>query len=376
MDKLFLGVLSGTSLDAIDVATFKFTATTASLQHSLSYPIPLAIKQACLQLSEIGVCKIEELGMLDSSMGLLFADAVMALLQQYNIPTQLIAAIGSHGQNICHQPKLPRPFTLQIGDPNIIAATTGITTVADFRRLDIALGGQGAPLAPGFHAAVFRSTAVDRVIVNIGGISNITVLPCDSSASIAGFDIGPGNCLMDAWTTLHFNLPYDQDGKIATSGTPVPTLLQHLRNDPYFTLAPPKSTGREYFNLAWLNKYLAQLQQPPSPADVLATLLQLTSASISAAIKSCKLQAEIYLCGGGVYNTALLTALAADLGQAPLLTSALGIAPDWVEAGLFAWLARQRLLGLPGNVPSVTGARQSAPLGGVWQLHSCTSHSI
>lgn len=367
MDNLFLGVLSGTSLDAIDIAAFSFSAGTAELYQTLSYPIPIDIKHACLKLSETTACDLAELGILDNKLGLLFAESILSFLSKYNIAPAAITAIGCHGQTIHHKPKRPHPFTLQIGDPNIIATLTGIKTVADFRRKDLAVGGQGAPLAPGFHATQFSSNQANRVIINIGGIGNISVLPKDSTMPVLGFDTGPGNCLLDAWVQKNFNKPYDNNGDIAKQGNCIPALLTNMLQDPYFQTTAPKSTGREYFNLVWLNKYLSQFETSIAAEDVQATLVQLTSKTICDSILATSLLPnEIYICGGGAYNQALLTALEQDLQQKVKLTTELGIAPDWVEAGLFAWLARQRLLEQPGNVPSVTGASKAIVLGGVY----------
>ena len=368
MDNLFLGVLSGTSLDAIDIGAFSFVSGKAQLYHTLNYPIPIDIKQSCLQLAETTICDITQLGILDNRLGVLFAQSILIFLQKYKISPEAITAIGCHGQTIHHRPNIQHPFTMQIGDPNIIAALTGIKTIADFRRKDLAVGGQGAPLAPGFHAAQFRSNQVNRAIINIGGISNISVLPKDPTKSVIGFDTGPGNCLLDSWVQKNFNKSYDHNGDIAKQGKLIPALLNSMLEDPYFQITAPKSTGREYFNLAWLNQHLQKLQDPFAIVDIQATLIQLTSKTISNAILFlfAPSEVEIYICGGGAYNQALLAALEQDLQQKVKLTTELGIAPDWVEAGLFAWLAQQRLLEQPGNLPSVTGASQAVVLGGVY----------
>ncbi len=365
---LYIGALSGTSLDAIDIGLFSFTKSNTTFYHALNYPIPSVIKEACLQLMGSTVCDIEQLGILDNKLGLLFAEAIIAFLEKYQISPTTITAIGCHGQTIHHKPNIDYPFTMQIGNPNIIAALTGITTIADFRRKDLAVGGQGAPLAPNFHAAMFSSTQANRVIVNIGGISNISILHRDFDKPVLGFDTGPGNCLLDAWVQKNFNMPYDHNGDIAKKGKLIPALLNSMLADPYFQIAPPKSTGREYFNLAWLNKYLQNSQASFTTEEVQATLVQLTSKTISNVILSLLSTStmEIYICGGGAYNQALLAALEQDLQQKVKLTTELGIAPDWVEAGLFAWLAQLRLLEQPGNLPSVTGASKAVVLGGVY----------
>lgn len=366
MAKLFLGVLSGTSLDAINIGAFSFCNKQAKLQEAISYPISPAIKAKCLQFTETQLGTIEQLGVLDRQLGELFAEAILAFLLAAKLPATKIKAIGYHGQTIQHRPNLPVPFTLQLGDPNIIVSKTGITTVTDFRRKDLAVGGQGAPLAPGFHAAVFASTKITRVIVNIGGISNISVLAHEPLQKIIGFDTGPGNCLIDAWVQQYFQLAYDQNGDLARSGKVILKLLTKMLEDPYFQLASPKSTGREYFNLTWVAQYLSAIDINYSPIDVLATLLQLTSITISKAILAIAPHSEVYICGGGAYNQTLMTALQHDLARDIYVTTKLGIAPEWVETGLFAWLARQRLLRQAGNIPSVTGAKQAVTLGCIY----------
>jgi anhydro-N-acetylmuramic acid kinase len=363
--KLFIGVLSGTSMDNVDVAVVDFKVSPPKLLASLNYPIPTTYKERCLKISEQGRGDIDELGSLDSAFGKLFAEAVLTLLEKANLSATEIQAIGSHGQNLRHRPDLTPPFTLQIGDPNIIAELTGILTVADFRRRDIAVGGQGAPLAPGFHNDAFRTELVDRVIINIGGISNVTHLPKKLTAPIIGFDTGPGNCLMDIWIKEQLGKTYDQNGEYAATGKVNPALLEHFLADPYFSLIAPKSTGREYFNLAWINRHLKVATL--NPADIQATLLALTARSIADALYHyTPPRSEIFVCGGGIHNTLLIETLSKIVKQTVQSTEALGIHPDWVEAALFAWLAKQRLEGKAGNCPSVTGARHSTLLGALF----------
>jgi len=260
------------------------------------------------------------------------------------------------------------PFTLQIADPNIIAERTGITTVADFRRRDMAAGGQGAPLVPAFHRAMFESVGKDRVVVNIGGMANITILPAGSGAPIIGFDTGPGNVLLDAWAKTHLGTPMDTHGHWARQGRTHAALLARFRADPYFSLPPPKTSGREYFNRDWLDSCIADVHPTPSPADIQRTLCDLDAATLRDAIlqwaPDCR---EVFLCGGGARNPLLREGIDAQLpGCRVDTTAAHGIDPDWVEAMAFAWLARQRLDGLPGNVPQVTGARRPVMLGAVY----------
>ena len=282
-----------------------------------------------------------------------------AARQRVSIPAH-VAAIGSHGQTICHRPNGAFPFTLQIGDPSVIAERTGILTVADFRRGDVAAGGQGAPLLPALHAAVLADPAIPRAILNLGGIANLTLLV--PGQEVLGFDTGPANCLLDAWAARHLGTERDNGGAWASSGTVDRDLLARCLDDPYFAAAPPKSTGREVFNLDWLD---ARVHTGIAPADVQATLLALSARTIADALRAnAPATREVFACGGGVHNPALMDALRAELpGVRVDTTAALGLDPDFVEAAGFAWLAHARLAGEPGNLPSVTGARRPRVLG-------------
>jgi len=364
MNDIYIGVLSGTSMDAIDVAAVDFSKHKPTIIDTFSAAIPSAYKTACLKIINSGQCSLIELGELDHWIGDLFANTVLEFLQHTNIPKDKIAAIGSHGQTIWHAPDANRPFTMQIGDPNIIAVKTGLTTIADFRRADIAAGGKGAPLIPAFHQACFSSAAENRCVVNIGGISNISFL---SQGTVHGFDPGPGNCLMDLWTKQHFNLDYDKDGEIARSGKISPELLDLCMADPYFTKPAPKSTGLEYFNQQWLAAKLAKIKANITPADILATLLQITATCISQAIleSNCS-DARIYLFGGGSKNLTLCTALSKQLDRTIQTTQALGIEPSWMEAALFAWLAKETYTRSKVDLTSTTGATQPVILGGIY----------
>ena len=276
-----------------------------------------------------------------------------------------VRAIGSHGQTIAHHPRALHPCTVQIGDPNVIAERTRITTVADFRRRDLAAGGEGAPLACAFHRAAMSRPDRQRAVVNIGGIANITILPADGD--VTGFDSGPGNTLMDGWAERHLGVDMDRDGAWASAGRVDETLLGRLRADPYFEKAPPKSTGREYFNLNWLEGRLHSERRTLPPEDVQSTLCALSAATIAHGIEEfAGREAEVLVCGGGAHNPALMEALRQRLPARKLeTTAAAGIGPDWVEAAAFAWLARQTLCGMPGNLPAVTGARRSVVLGAI-----------
>lgn len=365
MNDLYIGLLSGTSMDAIDVIAVNFSAQKPHIHAKHSVKLPPEYKQRYLNIINVGSCSLEELGDLDSWTGDLFANAVIELLNLHNIAKTKIAAIGSHGQTLWHAPKSNRPFTLQIGDPNIIAVKTGITTIADFRRANIAAGGQGAPLAPALHKALFNSNDRARCIVNIGGFSNVSILEANK---YFGFDTGPGNCLMDYWTKKHFNLDFDLDGNLAASGTVNNVLLTSLLADPYFTQPAPKSTGREYFNAAWLKENLTVSKQDNAmPVDILATLLAFTAQTIANAIKQYAAPTtNVYICGGGAYNVSLLQALSTALGKEVQTTLSLGIDPSWVEATLFAWLAKETLAGNTIDI-ATSGSRQPVILGGIYR---------
>jgi anhydro-N-acetylmuramic acid kinase len=371
---LFIGVLSGTSMDAIDVALVSFDNHLPHVISKLNYPIPIDFKNRCLSVIQTGQCSIDEYGTLDSIAGELFSEAILALLKHANVSAKNIMVIGSHGQTLRHRLDLKPPFSLQIGDPNIIAERTGIPTIADFRRRDIAAGGQGAPLAPALHLHIFGNAKEDRVIVNIGGISNITILPASSKTlrreqkPIIGFDTGPGNCLMDAWIQQHLSIDFDRDGRYAVSGQVHKNLLLHCLSDSYFSEKPPKSTGREYFNLPWLAKNIEALNTTRiPPQNVQATLLVLTARSIANAIENYAPEhSTVFVCGGGAHNNLLMETLAYELQRPVNSTDILGIPPDWVEAILFAWLAKQTLAGKAGNCPSVTGAKNTSILGGIF----------
>ncbi len=361
--------MSGTSMDGIDVALVDFSKDCKLVgKHFIAYPADL--RSRLLQLARAKEhCQLDELGDLDHQLGLQFGETANRLLKQQEIGPDCILAIGSHGQTIRHRPASQSNgalrYTMQIGDPNVIVETTGITTVADFRRRDIAAGGQGAPLTPAFHAAIFSSNSVPRVIINIGGIANITIL--DNTDTVWGFDTGPGNCLMDQWCRHKFQQAYDAHGALASQGSISNKLLSRLLTDLYFKQDPPKSTGPEYFNLSWLNQNLQDI--PLNQYDVLRTLNQFTAETIANSIKRYAATAkEIYICGGGVHNTLTMHELRLLLpGLMVEDTSALGIDPDYVEASAFAWLARQTIMGKTGNLPSVTGAGQSVILGGIYK---------
>ena len=365
--RYYLGLMSGTSSDAVDavlVAThpqFELIAT-----HSLAFD--LSLQQSIHQLADPQTGTIEQLGELDCKLGYVFATAALELLRKANVSSDQIIAIGSHGQTIRHRPNSAHPFTLQIGDANIIAQHTGITTVADFRRRDIAAGGQGAPLVPAFHQAIFSSDKIDRAIINIGGMANITWLPKSRQELVIGFDTGPGNVLLDGWIHQHLQQRFDQKGDWAAQGKVNQPLLDLLLSEDFFQQPHPKSTGREMFHLSWLKNHLGKIEESISPADVQRTLLELTAKSIADSIQKLSTdRKEIFVCGGGAFNQFLMQRLQYLLSpNTANSTAALGIDPQWIEAMAFAWLAYRRIENKTGNLGSVTGATESCVLGGIY----------
>ncbi|MEF2148333.1 anhydro-N-acetylmuramic acid kinase [Aquilutibacter rugosus] len=366
----FIGLMSGTSADGIDAALVDFADGQCRLVHSLTHPWDADLRERLIALGQGGELQsLDEYGTLDVQVAEAFAAAAQALLRQANVDSSAVLAIGSHGQTIRHRPSGAAfdgmyPFTLQIGDPNVIAERTGITTVADFRRRDVAAGGQGAPLVPAFHAALLGDATEERAILNLGGIGNLTLLPRDGE--VRGFDTGPANALMDAWCQLHTGNAYDDCGAFAASGTVDADLLQRWLSDGWFALPPPKSTGREQFHLNWVS---AQLRGHENPADVQATLLALTVITVADALKAHQPTTQrVLVCGGGTRNSVLMQALRDALpGVSVQTTSELGIDSDAMEAMAFAWLAMRTLLGQPGNLQAVTGATGPRILGSIHQ---------
>jgi anhydro-N-acetylmuramic acid kinase len=369
MTKLYIGLMSGTCADGIDAVLIDLNQSPPALLATHYQAFSSIMQKKIIALCEKGDDEIERLGELDILLGKSFADAANQLLKDNAMAPNEIVAIGCHGQTIRHHPrKKPCPYTLQIGDPNTIATLTGITTISDFRRKDIALGGEGAPLVPAFHQHLFATENIARAIVNIGGMANVTFLPKQNLGPIIGFDTGPGNVLLDAWIYQHQQKQRDEDGAWGRSGSLIDDLLASLKGDPYFHLSPPKSTGREYFNLAWLNKYLVAILRDLTPVDVQRTLVELTATTILSAIRNDMSEGEILICGGGTHNLFLMERLC-DLARPHFIvnsTAVYGMHPDWIEASAFAWLAKQTLDGLPGNLPSVTGASSHGILGGIY----------
>lgn len=367
MRELFIGLMSGTSLDGIDAALVDLSVIPPRVLGARTTLYPAETRSQLALLAQGGAAQeVDVLGRTDTLLGEQFASAALALLDTAGVAPGAVSAIGSHGQTVRHRPDGPYPFTLQIGDPNIIAARTGITTVADFRRRDVALGGQGAPLVPAFHRACFWSRDEDRAVLNLGGMANLTLLPADPSEPVRGFDTGPGNVLMDAWIDARQGQSYDRDGAWSAHGSVLRPLLERLLGEAYFDLAPPKSTGRELFHLGWLENALAGTAN--DPADVQATLCELTATSVATALRRWAPQTQrLLVCGGGTHNAQLMRRLRGQLPAIPVESTAThGLDPDWIEAAAFAWMARETLAGRPGNLPGVTGAQAPAILGGIY----------
>lgn len=366
----FIGLLSGTSIDGVDCALVDFAQTPPALvaTHTVEFPAPL--RASILTLCTDEKISLLELGETDVALGRVFASAVNQLLAKSGVSNKEILAIGSHGQTIKHHPFGENRFTTQIGDPNTIALLTGICTITDFRRKDMAAGGQGAPLAPLFHQSFFADLTGRRAILNLGGIANVSLLR-HGELPLVGFDTGPSNVLMDSWISARRELPFDKEGAWARSGTVSEDLLDALLAEPYLGLPSPKSTGRELFNAVWLDRKLAQLA-PIDAADVQATLLEFTARSIA---ESVDWQAEqivaLYACGGGAKNVYLMERLQQLIAPIPVASSAEAeLDPQWVESMTFAWFARKAWYGDPVDTRSVTGAQQVCIHGAVYEAIS------
>ena len=372
MAVLFIGIMSGTSLDGVDAALVSFEDGACQLKETQFLAYPTALKTELLALHEPQHNELEAACILGCRLAHLYADAVKQLLKKANINAADISAIGCHGQTIRHRPKIEGEsgFTLQIGNNALLAELTNISVVGDFRSRDIAAGGQGAPLVPAFHQAMFGSKDKNRAIVNIGGIANITYLGKNSaglsSGKVLGFDTGPGNMLLDSWTKLKTGKNYDKNGEWSATGVVVQAVLSGMLAEPYFALSPPKSTGRDLFNDHWLKQH--QLYPHLRPQDVARTLVALTVHSIADAIvQDCTDVDEVYVCGGGAHNKLLMHSLKEMMnGRLLTTTDELGVGVDWVEAVAFAWLAKQCLENKTANLPSVTGAKGARVLGAVF----------
>ncbi len=361
----YVGVMSGTSVDGLDIAVLDLSAGAPRIAQSTTVALPPDLGTALVALTSAGDDEIARAGTCDAALGEFIGQAVLACLECWRISPHDIRAIGCHGQTIRHSPDTTPPFTLQIGDPNRVAETTGIDTVADLRRRDMAAGGEGAPLTPLFHDALFRDAERHRIVVNIGGIANATMLPA-ASDSILGFDTGPGNALLDAWIRHCRGEPYDRDGAWASQGSVAPKLLETLRGDGFVSRPPPKSTGKEFYNLDYVSRASTPFDYPPE--DVQATLLEFTAWSIATAVERWGPgTGDVVTCGGGRHNHALINRLAASLpGYGIFRSDDLDVDGDGLEAAAFAWFAHRTLAGQPSNVPAVTGAKGPRVLGAIY----------
>lgn len=364
---LYIGLISGTSVDGVDCVLVSFTENKPNLIATHFEVSPTSLRESILALCEGTGINLPMLGETDVAIGNWFASAVDNLLAKANVTADQITAIGSHGQTIWHHPDGDNAFTLQIGNPNNIAQRTGIRTVADFRQKDIAAGGQGAPLAPLLHREVFQDESKERAVINIGGIGNVTILPTNGAA--LAFDTGPGNVLMDYWIGKHKDKRFDENGSWAQTGSSDKSFLRTLLSEPYFSLPPPKSTGRELFSGPWLERKLGEHGKPLSAENVQATLIECTVESIANAVSGLFPPEEMYICGGGAHNSYLMKRLKDAMPHATIDdTSALGIDPDWVEAIAFAWMAKETVEGMKIDTTAFTGASEPVVLGGIYSV--------
>ncbi len=378
----YIGLMSGTSLDGADGVLVDFSGQRLSVVASASRGFDADFRSELLALNSQTHNELHRAALAGNHIALAYADVVVQLMAQVvnlGITAHHVHAIGAHGQTVRHQPKVATAnanaagattdlgYTIQLNNPSLLAERTGIDVVADFRSRDVAAGGQGAPLVPAFHRRVFGQDSITASVLNIGGIANLSVLPADAAEPVLGFDCGPGNALMDAWCQRHTRQPFDAAGAWAATGSVVPALLQHLMREPYLSKPPPKSTGRDLFSLAWLAEKLSQFTAE-QPQDIQATLTEFTANACADCVDSYSSSSKkLIVCGGGAFNTNLLTRLQARLPGLRVSTSdAHGLPPLQVEAAAFAWLARQTVLRQPGNLPSATGAAGLRILGGIY----------
>ena len=362
-DELIIGMLSGTSRDGVDAVLVNFNRGSMDILHALCAPYPPAIKRTLDQLLETGAPPAPAMAqLLDENLAYFFARVAQNLVREAGLEMRDVRAVGSHGQNVWHAPQAENPVSLQLGKGELIARNTGATVVSNFRSADLRAGGQGAPLAPLLHAKLFRSDTENRAVLNLGGIANLTLLP--AAGGVAGFDCGPGMCLMDGWIGRQLQKDYDDRGRWAATGKTDGGLLARMLADPYFEQPPPKSTGLEYFSMNWLDRLLGQT--PPAAADVQSTLAELSAQSVARCLGEAGFPQRLLVCGGGIHNDHLMLRLAAALPGVVLESTARhGIAPDWVEGVLFAWLARERLLGREQDTAPITGAKHPVLLGDI-----------
>jgi anhydro-N-acetylmuramic acid kinase len=359
--EIYVGLMSGTSLDGVDAVLADFSGGRPQVIAHASLAFDAGLRRELLALNTPGANEIDRAALAGNELARAYAAAVAAVLAKAQTPPAGVRAIGCHGQTVRHRPE--RGYTTQIGNAALLAELAGIRVVSDFRSRDVAAGGQGAPLAPAFHAAVFADAAEDRAAVNLGGIANLSFLPCHGP--VIGFDSGPGNCLLDLWASRHLGTPHDARGDWAAAGRAIPELLERMLQDSYFAATPPKSTGRDLFNESWLQ---GKLKGGEDPQAVQATLLELTARSLAEAIaRHCAGARRLIACGGGTKNDALMRRLAELAAPAALETSERhGIDPQLVEAAAFGWLAKQAMEGKAGNLPSVTGARGARVIGAIY----------
>lgn len=363
--KIFMGLMSGTSMDGIDAVLVDLASNSFIAGITRPYSAEAKLYLQAVLNGELN--NLKAYSQLNTLLGKEFANAAIDLLNKVQLPSHAVQAIGSHGQTLCHDPTADIPYTVQLGCAHTIAQLTGITVVADFRTRDLVVGGQGAPFAPVYHQTLFKGQDLPIAVVNIGGIANLTYLA--NELTVSGYDLGPGNCLMDAWIQKNLNLDYDKNGAWASTGKVIEPLLKNMLSDPYFKRKSPKSIGKEYFSLSWLDHYL---QADYSLADVQATLLMLTATAINQGIKMEALAPiQLLICGGGAHNSALLNAVADLLPEIKVRsTDAINISPDFIEALMFAWLAEKTLNKIPLNLCQITGAKQSTILGAIYPASS------
>ena len=357
--ELFIGVMSGTSLDGVDIALCSIDSSSCKLIESFEYPFDEELKEEILNIISTSTT-LEQIGTLNTKLGCLYADSINTFLNQFNIESKTVKAIGFHGQTLWHKPDAKYPFSMQLGCPNVVHAKTGIQVVADFRSMDIANGGQGAPFAPAFHQEVFGTLKEKVAVVNIGGMANITVLGLE----LKGWDTGVGNALMDYWIQTCKNLPYDKDGEFSACGDVDEELLNSFLDDDYFKQLPPKSTGREYFNPTWLSNHLPTFQTIKDE-DIQRTLLEFTACSIANDVNKCDTNILI-ICGGGAKNGFLMQRLQKLCDIKVIQSDELGISSDFMEAMAFAWLSYKRVHNQVVDLKSVTGASKNSILGGIY----------
>ncbi len=373
MTTIYIGVMTGTSMDGVDLVAASFDPL--HVHATLTVPFAPELRDELMALRLPDINEIDRMGKADIALAKMIGHGINTLIEKNNLDRSQIRAIGSHGQTIRHRPE--HGFTLQIGDPHLITEITQIPVISDFRRRDMAAGGQGAPLVPAFHQALFQHPDIHRVILNLGGIANVSMLPAGQPDKVYGFDTGPANILMDAWCHRYTGQPYDENGDWAAYGQPIRSLLERLGAHEYFSKEPPKSTGREDFNLEWLDEQLSDWRNDldyeeleDTPENIQATLMKLTTRAIKKAIYRCDLMdtGEVYVCGGGAYNSHLLEQLRWRLRKhhwTVQTTEVLGLSPTWVEATAFAWLAMRFVQGQAGNLPAVTGAKGDRILGSI-----------